>query len=87
MRVFSMFRIKIFMAFYYYFLACDPAINDHHCCNNWLCHFGEGDCDRSDQCEGDLVCGKDNCKIFNPDTIKADFDCCEKGNSTDLNLH
>ena len=25
------------------------------------CSFGKGDCDNSDECSGDLICGNDNC--------------------------
>jgi len=37
------------------------------------CGLGEGDCDSKEDCQGNLVCGKDNCEAewFNEDT-----DCC-----------
>merc|ERR1719392_481903 len=38
-----------------------------HCCN-YLgpCKEGQGDCDKDDQCEGDLVCGTNNCPEGDP---------------------
>ena len=37
------------------------------------CFEGEGDCNNSEECEGDLRCGTDNCPWGNGD------DCCYKG--------
>ena len=49
---------------------------DGSCCTAQNpCGIGEGDCDRSDQCLGDLVCGKDNCGSGFPPVA----DCC-RGN-------
>ena len=59
--------------------ACDPVCNFVSCCNHQPCGIGEGDCDSDDHCQGDLVCGVDNCKQFDPNTPRADFDCCMKG--------
>ena len=37
------------------------------CCNlENQCGFGEGDCDSNNQCEGNLICGIDNCQAMNP---------------------
>ena len=52
---------------------------DWNWCTNNLCGEGEGDCDSDDHCEGDLVCGEDNC--FG-DSKK---DCCEQPESNSLN--
>ena len=48
------------------------------CCNlENQCGFGEGDCDSSYQCEGNLICGIDNCQAMNPTkTFSINADCC-----------
>ena len=56
---------------------CEPGKGDDRCCTDSVqCNEGEGDCDLDSQCTGDLVCGTDNCRLWNPNAI-ADFDCCE----------
>ena len=56
---------------------CDPGRGDASCCTKSnQCKEGEGDCDADSQCTGNLVCGKDNCKKWNP-AAHALFDCCE----------
>ena len=37
------------------------------------CAINQGDCDKNSECQGDLVCGKDNCPAPFPSTA----DCCE----------
>ena len=60
--------------------VCEPR-NDvrwqkegnEECCSEegrGLCKIGDGDCDRDSDCEGDLVCGRDNCPWGDRD------DCC-----------
>jgi hypothetical protein len=45
---------------------------DSGCCiDSNPCGEGDGDCDRSSECKGDLVCGHDNCPHF-----ADDDDCC-----------
>ena len=46
----------------------------HNCCNERnQCGIGQGDCFDDDGCEGDLVCGQNNCEDkFQWDTA----DCC-----------
>ena len=49
------------------------------CCGNGVdgfCAEGEGDCDEDFECEGDLVCGTDNCHWGGRD------DCCESAPTT-----
>ena len=67
-------------------LACNPATWDKYswdCCTaENPCYVGEGDCDKDEQCAGELVCGKRNC----PDTFKARAfgrrpDCCQQPTS------
>ena len=50
------------------------AGNDQCCSNEGVgfCAEGEGDCDAESECQGDLVCGKNNCPWGDGD------DCCEK---------
>ena len=48
---------------------------DPSCCTAQNpCGIGEGDCDRNDQCLGDLVCGKNNCGSGFPSAA----DCCTR---------
>eukprot|EP00092_Neocalanus_flemingeri_P087752 GFUD01110803.1.p1 GENE.GFUD01110803.1~~GFUD01110803.1.p1 ORF type:complete len:101 (-),score=13.16 GFUD01110803.1:117-419(-) len=46
------------------------------------CSIGQGDCNVHDDCEGDLVCGTNNCVAFwmSPSYPKFEFtdDCCEE---------
>ena len=52
----------------------------HHCCrpeNHNLCKEGEGDCNHDRDCQGLLVCGKDNCGGSGGLWDGTD-DCCEK---------
>ena len=44
------------------------------------CIEGAGDCDEDDECEGDLVCGKNNC---GHSFTWASADCCEKKDEND----
>ena len=50
-----------------------------NCSNISPCAEGEGDCDLNADCEGGLVCGKDNCE-----SGPTGMDCCEIGK---VNLH
>ena len=36
--------------------------------------LGQGDCDNDNHCMGNLKCGDDNCKQFNP--TAQNRDCC-----------
>ena len=46
------------------------------CCSpSKQCVDGEGDCDNDNDCEGNLVCGVDNCDRANPAFDSTD-DCC-----------
>ena len=48
---------------------------DSCCSESELCKEGEGDCDDDSQCVGNLICGKDNCRDYNP-TALPESDCC-----------
>ena len=48
-------------------LCCTP---DH------LCDLEEGDCDADEDCDGDYICGTNNCESPFPDS----HDCCTRGN-------
>ena len=55
---------------------------DDDCCTaDNQCIVGEGDCDNNADCLGDLVCGADNCGIYNGGDRGGDYDgtddCCE----------
>ena len=61
-------------------LACDATISDWNCCllsNN--CGVGEGDCDSDSECNGNLICGTDNCQSFDSGWLDSGFDCCMEG--------
>ena len=53
----------------------ENVVYDWNWCTNNLCGVGEGDCDSDAQCEGDLVCGTDNCQDFDSSLPHA-MDCC-----------
>jgi hypothetical protein len=53
----------------------------HGCCqrnSNRLCGLGEGDCEHDYDCEGQLVCGKNNCATTSGGLWDPTDDCCEK---------
>ena len=57
-------------------LVTDFALTGADCClaarsSSRLCQSGEGDCGRDTDCEGLLVCGKENCDHHGGD-------CCTK---------
>ena len=42
-----------------------------------LCKENEGDCDSNNDCEGDLICGSDNClNLSSTDNFTSSHDCC-----------
>ncbi len=55
--------------------SCDQGDADGCCTEQFPCDAGEGDCDSSDECRGDLVCGTDNCVGGN---FHDGDDCCER---------
>ena len=57
---------------YYAFLKYFQA----SCCKpGEPCGLYGGDCDKDEDCAGDLVCGDNNCPDFWPDAISS-YDCC-----------
>ena len=60
--------------------TCCPGGPDDACCTDAIpCSLGEGGCDGDNSCEGDLLCGNENCdvalgfttcKIFFSDVVK-----------------
>ena len=56
--------------------GCSPGHNVPTCCSTLgPCQVGEGGCSADSDCQGDLVCGKDNCQLFNASS-DASMDCC-----------
>ena len=56
---------------------CDGKPYDRSCCTREApCSTNQGDCDKSDQCQGNLVCGQNNC----PASFPKYADCCESPN-------
>lgn len=47
------------------------------------CEVGEGHCETHDHCEGDLVCGENNCGKFG-DFYPEDDRCCEKNSTSSI---
>merc|ERR1712126_97420 len=63
---------------------CTGCNGGDTCCKNSNCHEGEGDCDVSSDCFGDLVCGFDNCRTGWPgdrSSFDATDDYCTSGTS------
>ena len=53
---------------------CDGIIYDAECCSVAApCANNEGDCDDESECQGDLICGQNNC----PAPFHSGADCCE----------
>lgn len=56
----------------------------YNCCDKETpCREGEGDCDSDDDCLGELLCGRDNCRTakfasYPGHTFMASSDCCIK---------
>ena len=49
------------------------------CTSSRKCKIGGGDCDNDGECEGDLVCGDNNCKpdyIISGSKWSTSADCC-----------
>merc|ERR1719483_711710 len=60
------------------------GLYDRNCCTREEpCAINQGDCDRSYQCQGNLVCGKDNCGKGFPRSA----DCCEPGTGKTCDGH
>merc|ERR1712141_260612 len=52
------------------------------CCNSGnLCDVDEGDCDEDSDCDGDLICGTNNCESPFP----SSHDCCTRACSNYIN--
>merc|ERR1711953_235784 len=51
---------------------------DSCCTSANPCGLGEGDCDRDDQCSGDLTCGIDNCDRKSMPSFDSTDDCCQR---------
>ena len=61
-------------------LACNYIKNEPDCCtSSEPCAIGEGGCNGDDECEGNLVCGTDNCIMFNTAWAESTYDCCTTG--------
>ena len=60
---------------------CNGILNyDISCCTSSNpCGINQGDCDYDSDCNGDLICGKDNCKDLWPGFGDAYADCCIDG--------
>jgi len=51
------------------------------CSKKTPCGLGQGDCNNNKSCQKGLVCGKNNCRDFNPKAKKR-ADCCIKKTAT-----
>ena len=61
-------------------LVCGPSNSDWGCCTSSKpCGIGEGDCDSDSGCNGDLICGSDNCQSLYSGWSSSTFDCCIEG--------
>ena len=52
----------------------------HKLLHGYACDEGEGDCANDGECQGDLVCGRDNCDMTTP-TFASTDDCCRNPTS------
>ena len=53
---------------------------DSNCCTSSNpCGINQGDCDSDSECNGDLICGNDNCIDLWPSFGNANADCCIDG--------
>ena len=77
-----LFNNNVYQLFFDWFSGCrgfgnpdDQKDKDakNACCIG-QCEEGEGDCDKDEDCKGDLVCGTDNCRV--PQGILNEFDDC-----------
>ena len=78
--IFLMLHYKrfIFCAEHVSVLACSGERGTGECCTRESpCKVGGGDCDKDEDCAGDLVCGKNNCQDFNW-LARSSYDCCIK---------
>ena len=58
--------------------GCNGGLREQNreCCSKKNpCKEGQGDCDDNFECEGDLVCGRNNC---GPHFLWHSADCCER---------
>ena len=71
----------LFLNLHLYYIDCGCngigyGYNEYYrnCCSEInLCGINQGDCDSDDQCDGDLVCGNNNC----PSPFPSNADCCK----------
>ena len=57
-----------------YYESCDGTNYDSECCSVAVpCAINEGDCDKESECQGNLICGSNNC----PAPFPSEADCCE----------
>ena len=62
--------------FKHVFAESETCNGGNSCCSPLnQCVDGEGDCDNDNDCEGNLVCGVNNCDQANPAFDSTD-DCC-----------
>ena len=71
----------VLKTFYEFFSSgCDASKNDADCCtSSFPCAIGDGDCDEDEDCDGDLICGIDNCQYFDSAWPGTTTDCCTTG--------
>jgi len=76
--------------------SCDGYDNfDRECCSTAApCAINEGDCDKDSECQGNLICGKNNCPstVWDRSTVQivpsffpSTADCCEGKNCDGVN--
>ena len=56
--------------------GCHDGSGGSSCCSSSnKCGVGEGDCDVDDDCQADLKCGTDNCRL-GENGFPSFYDCC-----------
>ena len=60
---------------------CDGVNYDNECCSVVApCAINEGDCDSDSECQGNLICGSNNC----PAPFPSDADCCYSSSGKEI---
>jgi len=57
--------------------CCQQIGNEHYCTAQEPCGVDQGDCDTDNECQGNLICGSNNCP--NSFGFENETDCCNYG--------
>ena len=58
--------------------SCATKYDGQYCTSNpRACGLGDGDCDKDSECQGNLVCGTNNCACTSANGWSTAADCCK----------